>query len=85
MRGLALDLAPLCVCVNLVNPGATDTELWGEEGSAQRVEMRELVAGTALLGKAGSAEEVAEEYIYLMRDSNATGAIVSSSGGSLLK
>jgi NAD(P)-dependent dehydrogenase (short-subunit alcohol dehydrogenase family) len=84
-RGLALDLAPLRVRVNLVNPGATDTELWGEEGSARRVGMRELVASTALLGKAGSVEEVAEAYIYLMRDSNATGAIVSSSSGSLLK
>lgn len=84
-RGLALDLAPLRVRVNLVNPGATNTDLWGEEGSAGRKGLIEHVAGTALLGKPGTAAEVAEAYVYLMRDSNATGAIVSSSGGLLLQ
>ena len=35
----------------------------------------------ALLGKVGTPEEVAEAYVYLMRDSNATGSVVSSNGG----
>jgi NAD(P)-dependent dehydrogenase (short-subunit alcohol dehydrogenase family) len=78
-RNLALDLAP--IRVNLVSPGSTDTELWGEK----RDQMREIVAESALLGKAGSAEEVAEAYIYAMKDTNATGVMISTSGGSLLK
>ena len=78
-RNLAVDLKPSRV--NLVSPGSTDTELWGEK----RDQMREIVAKNAFLGKAGSAEEVAEAYIYLMKDTNTTGSMVSTSGGSLLQ
>ncbi|KIN04319.1 hypothetical protein OIDMADRAFT_102581 [Oidiodendron maius Zn] len=80
-RNLALDLAPLRV--NVVSPGPTDTELWGTE--EMRAQRREMMKSRALLGKPGSAEEVGEAYIYLMKDSNATGSIVSSNGGSLIQ
>jgi NAD(P)-dependent dehydrogenase (short-subunit alcohol dehydrogenase family) len=80
-RALALQLAPLRV--NLVSPGATNTELWGTDES--RAKMDAMIAQSALLGKAGTAEEVAEAYIYLMKDSNNTGTCVSTSGGSLLQ
>jgi NAD(P)-dependent dehydrogenase (short-subunit alcohol dehydrogenase family) len=80
-RNLALDLAPLRV--NVVSPGPTDTELWGSE--EMRAQAREVMKSRALLGKAGTAEEVGEAYIYLMKDSNATGSIVSSNGGSLIQ
>ncbi|KAL5315295.1 hypothetical protein ACEPPN_016162 [Leptodophora sp. 'Broadleaf-Isolate-01'] len=78
-RNLALDMAP--IRVNLVAPGPTLTEMWGPN----REQVGEVVAKNALLGKVGSAEEVAEAYIYLMKDSNATGSCVSSNGGSLLR
>lgn len=80
-RTLALDLAP--IRVNYVSPGPTDTEMWGE--GEQRAHRREMFTKTALLGKPGSAEEVAEAYIYLMKDSNNTGSCVSTSGGVLLQ
>ncbi|KFY09312.1 hypothetical protein V491_08260, partial [Pseudogymnoascus sp. VKM F-3775] len=80
-RSLALDLAPCRV--NVVSPGATDTEMWGPEES--RAQMREMISGATLLGKPGSPEEVGEAYIYLMKDSNATGSIISTNGGSLLQ
>jgi NAD(P)-dependent dehydrogenase (short-subunit alcohol dehydrogenase family) len=80
-RTLALHLAP--IRVNLVSPGATNTELWGVD--EKRAQMDAVVAQSALLGKAGTAEEVAEAYIYLMKDSNNTGTCVSTSGGSLLQ
>lgn len=78
-RNLALDMAP--IRVNLVSPGATLTEMWGPN----REQVGEMVGKNALLGKVGSAEEVGEAYIYLMKDSNATGSCVSTNGGSLLK
>lgn len=78
-RSLAVDLKP--VRVNLVSPGATDTEIWG----ANREKIKEAMAKESLLGKVGTAEEVAEAYIYLMKDTNATGACVSTSGGILLQ
>ncbi|KAL2847206.1 NAD(P)-binding protein [Aspergillus pseudoustus] len=81
-RALALDLAPLRV--NVVHPGATETELWGATAEERRARV-EFVAQTALLGKVGSAEEVGEAFVYLMRDSNLTGASVHSSGGSLVQ
>jgi NAD(P)-dependent dehydrogenase (short-subunit alcohol dehydrogenase family) len=80
-RTLALDLAP--IRVNLVSPGATNTELWGDD--QQRAQRDEMMSKRALLGKVGTAEEVAEAYIYLMKDSNNTGTCVSTSGGSLLQ
>ncbi|KAH7381116.1 hypothetical protein BKA64DRAFT_685746 [Cadophora sp. MPI-SDFR-AT-0126] len=78
-RNLALDMAP--IRVNLVSPGATLTEMWGPD----RKRIGEMVGKSALLGKVGGAEEVGEAYVYLMKDSNATGSCVSSNGGSLLR
>ena len=45
----------------------------------------EKLLNEALLGKIGSAEEVAEAYIYLMKGSNVTGTNIQSSGGWLLQ
>ncbi|KAB8234458.1 hypothetical protein ETB97_003805 [Aspergillus alliaceus] len=78
VRGLAVDLKPLRV--NLVSPGPTDTGLLGE----RREMVRERIAETGVLGKLGSAQEVAEVYGYFMRDTNATGGMVCSDGGGLL-
>lgn len=75
-RSLALDLKPLRV--NLVSPGAVHTPLWGPDGVPKAAE-----EATAL-GKAGTVEEAAEAYVYLMRDTNATGSCVDTNGGALL-
>ncbi|KAI0888235.1 putative short chain dehydrogenase/ reductase [Annulohypoxylon maeteangense] len=80
-RGLALDLAP--VRANLVSPGATDTEIFGEGEAREKIVA--YMAKSALLGKIGSPEEVAEAYIYLMKDSNNTGSCVSTNGGVLVQ
>lgn len=77
-RNLALDLKP--IRVNQVNPGAVITELWGE-GAEARIE---AAARKALLGKMGSPEETAEAYIYLIKDTTATGVFINNSGGDLL-
>lgn len=75
-KSLALDLKPLRV--NLVSPGVVDTPLWGPDGVPKAAE-----EATAL-GKAGTIDEVAEAYVYLMKDTNATGSCVDTNGGSLL-
>lgn len=80
-RALALDLAP--IRVNLVSPGLTITELMGSE--EQRAQVAEMASKTALLGKPGMPEEVAEAYVYLMKDSNNTGTNVNTNGGALLQ
>lgn len=76
-KSLALDLKPLRV--NLVSPGAVATPLWGPGGVPE-----EFQKNFTALGKAGSVDEVAEAYVYLMKDTNATGSCISTNGGSLL-
>ncbi|GFF50244.1 putative short-chain dehydrogenase [Aspergillus udagawae] len=64
--------------VNLVSPGAVATPLWGNDGPPEETKDR------TTLGKFGTLDEVAEAYIYLMKDTNATGSCVSTNGGSFL-
>lgn len=80
-RSLAVEIAP--IRVNLVSPGSTDTDHHGPP--EVRIPKMAAVAKASLLGKVGTAEDVAEAYIYLMKDSNCTGSTVSTEGGSLLQ
>ena len=83
-RGLALDLKP--VRVNLVSPGAVDTELWTNSGFSQEQKegMLKGIASRLPTGKVPGPEEIAEAYVYLLRDRNITGTVVSTNGGFLL-
>lgn len=77
-RNLACDLAPRRV--NCVAPGSTETELWGDYADM----MRKTAVEKSLLGKPATPEEVAEAFLYLMRNTDATGSIVSTNAGSVL-
>ena len=82
-RGLAVDLAP--VRVNMVSPGAVHTELF-DEIPKDRLEgvLQGYKEGT-LVGEVGTPENLAEAYLYSMRDHFMTGTIIQSDGGRLLK
>ncbi|KAH8900779.1 NAD(P)-binding protein [Thozetella sp. PMI_491] len=80
-RALAIELAP--IRVNVVSPGPTNTEMWGSE--EDRNARTEMMKDRTLVGKPGTADEVAEAYIYIMRDTNITGTVVASDAGVLLK
>lgn len=82
VRGLALDLKPLRV--NLVSPGAVDTELWKGMSEEQKKGMFEELAKKTPVGSVGQVEDVTESFLYLMKDRNITGAMISTSGGHLL-
>ena len=73
--GLALDLRP--VRVNLVSPGPVATEMWAGGGEE---ELEAMGRGLAT-GRVGRAEDVAEGYVFLLRDWNVTGSVVRSDGG----
>ncbi|KAK0942865.1 hypothetical protein LTR29_005605 [Friedmanniomyces endolithicus] len=81
-RGLALDLRP--VRVNVVSPGAVDTELWRGMTEEAKGEMFKAIGEKVPTGRVGRVEDVAEAFLYLMRDGNVTGSMVSSNGGALL-
>ncbi|ATY64592.1 short-chain dehydrogenase [Cordyceps militaris] len=73
-RGLAVDLAPMRV--NVVQAGAVRTGLLGDDP-----DMLALFAKDTITGTVGRPEEIAEAYLYLMKDSFITAAVIESSGG----
>jgi NAD(P)-dependent dehydrogenase (short-subunit alcohol dehydrogenase family) len=81
-RNLALDLKP--IRVNLVSPGAVDTELWNGWSKEQKEGMFKSIAGSALTGRVGTPDDLAEQYLALLRDYNVTGSVVRSDGGHAL-
>lgn len=82
-RNLALDLAP--VRVNLVSPGMVDTDLWSDMPPEQYEVFKNETAKRLPTGSVAQASDIAEAYIYLMKDINITGSIIATNGGWLLK
>lgn len=83
VRNLALDLAP--VRVNLVSPGAVETALWDEILSKEEFEaFKQAQVKKHTTGEFGKPEDVAEAYLYLLRDWNCSGSVISTNSGALL-
>jgi NAD(P)-dependent dehydrogenase (short-subunit alcohol dehydrogenase family) len=81
-RQLAFDIAP--IRVNCVAPGVIVTDLWagmGEEGAKKFLSEHGRSMPT---GEVGQPEDVAEAYLYCLRDKNATGSIIHSNSGAFL-
>ncbi|KAL8634333.1 MAG: hypothetical protein Q9228_008073 [Teloschistes exilis] len=82
MRNLALDLQP--IRVNLVSPGFVGTEMWDWMEQGEYKAMTEGQRKGTTTGEVAKAEDVAESYLYCMRDRNLSGSVISTNGGSLL-
>ncbi|KAG8168273.1 hypothetical protein KVR01_003962 [Diaporthe batatas] len=82
-KALATDLAPLRV--NCVAPGFVDTSLWDSMGEEAKRALLDRIRGEMPLGRIGKAEDVAEAYLWLMKDSNVTGTVASTNSGQFLK
>ncbi|KAK3715120.1 hypothetical protein LTR37_007330 [Vermiconidia calcicola] len=83
-RQLALDLKP--IRVNLVSPGAVDTELWTNTGMSeeQKQSLLEGMKEKLTTGRVPGPENIAEAYLYLLKDENITGSMISTNGGHLI-
>lgn len=81
-RGLAVDLKP--VRVNCVSPGAVHTELFSGFAGDRLDAVLEGFRKSTLVGEVGQPTEVAEAYLYAMKDRFVTGTLLSSDGGRLL-
>jgi NAD(P)-dependent dehydrogenase (short-subunit alcohol dehydrogenase family) len=78
-RALAVELAP--TRVNIVAPGVVKTPLWAAMKEADRDALYRQTAATLPVGHVGGAEEIAEAYLYLMRQTYGTGQVLRVDGG----
>src|SRR6266436_1296387 len=81
-RALAVELAP--VRVNIVSPGVVRTPLWANMAEADRGALYQQTAERLPVGHVGDATEIAEAYLYLMRQSYCTGQVLVVDGGAVL-
>jgi NAD(P)-dependent dehydrogenase (short-subunit alcohol dehydrogenase family) len=81
-RALAIELAP--VRVNLVCAGIVRTELWRNMSEPDRNGLFEKAGQTLPVGRVGEPEDLAETYLYLMRERFSPGAMIVVDGGSTL-
>ena len=81
-RALAVELAP--VRVNIVSPGVVKTPLWANMSEADRQALYQQAAKQLPVGHVGDAAEIAEAYLYLMRQSYGTGQVLVVDGGAVL-
>jgi NAD(P)-dependent dehydrogenase (short-subunit alcohol dehydrogenase family) len=78
--GAATELARRGIRVNAVNPGLIETEIHAKAGLGDRLVK---LANTIPLGRAGSADEVAQTIMWLLSDESSyiTGALLPVGGG----
>jgi NAD(P)-dependent dehydrogenase (short-subunit alcohol dehydrogenase family) len=83
-KGLALDLAPSGITVNVVAPGWFDSPL--AEGWKRNADLSAAITGHTAQGRWGATTDLAGAYRFLASDASAfvTGTVLSVDGGYLL-
>ncbi|QKJ31763.1 SDR family oxidoreductase [Mucilaginibacter mali] len=81
-RAMAVELAP--VRINLVSPGFVRSPLWDSIPEADREAMYQSVAQSLPVKHVGMVDEIAQTYLYLMRQTFSTGQCVVVDGGAVL-
>jgi NAD(P)-dependent dehydrogenase (short-subunit alcohol dehydrogenase family) len=83
-KGLALDLAPAGITVNVVAPGWFDSPL--ADGWMKNSELSASITGHTALGRWGAPADLAGAYQFLASDASAfvTGTVLNVDGGYLL-
>jgi glucose 1-dehydrogenase len=79
-KGLAQELAPKGIRVNVIRPGIIDTPIHGKGGEPDRVDR---IGPSVPMGRSGTAEEVARAVLWLLSDlaSYVTDTVLDVSGG----
>jgi len=83
VEGLAKELAPH-IRVNTVAPGWMVTPFWREKDEDEVAATRKYMEGKIPMGRTGTAEEVAEAYIFMLQNTFITGQQLFVDGGGML-
>ncbi len=81
-RALAVELAP--IRVNTVCAGLVRTPLWGNIPGDQREAMFVQAAAQLPVGRIGEPEDLAQSFLYLMKQPFSTGQVIVADGGAVL-
>jgi NAD(P)-dependent dehydrogenase (short-subunit alcohol dehydrogenase family) len=81
-RALAVELAP--VRVNIVRPGVVKSPLWNAMPQAEREALYAGMAEKLPLKHVGEPDELAQTYLYLMKQTYGTGQVIGVDGGGAL-
>ena len=81
-RALAIELAP--IRVNAVCPGPVRTEMWMSMPEAAREATFRAIGQSLPVGRVGEAHDLAQAYLYLMREGFSTGQVIIVDGGMTL-
>ena len=81
-RSLAVELAP--IRVNAVCAGMVNTNLWSNIPEAERQAMFAQTGAQLPVGRIGEAEDIAQTYLYLMKQQFGTGQILVVDGGATI-
>ncbi|MED1204167.1 SDR family oxidoreductase [Heyndrickxia acidicola] len=82
VRGLSVDLAP--IRVNVVSPGIVDTPLYGGMPDEQRQNLYNNIAQQLPVNRVAQPEDIAEAYVYLVKNGFTTGTVLLIDGGAHL-
>ena len=81
-RAMAVELAP--VRVNNVAAGVIKTGLWNNLPAADREGWYQHLENTLLLQRVGEAEDIAQAFVYLIKQQYTTGQSLITDGGGVL-
>jgi NAD(P)-dependent dehydrogenase (short-subunit alcohol dehydrogenase family) len=81
-RALAVELAP--IRVNAVSPGVVRTNLWQNMSTSEREQLFASVGQRLPVGRVGEAHDIAQAYLFLMKEGFSTGQTVVVDGGTVL-
>lgn len=81
-KSLALELAP--IRVNVVSPGIIDTPARSKMSEDARNQFYAAIAGKLPAKRVGTAEDVAQSVLYLIRNGFVTGTVLHVEGGHIL-
>lgn len=81
-RAMAVELAP--VRVNLVAPGVVKTNLWNSMSEEDRNNLYTGVGESLPVKRVGEASDIAQTFLYTMKQQYGTGQVIYVDGGALL-